>query len=173
MQQHMVFTFISDDKPGIVELLSQTVSQAGGNWLESRLTKLAGKFAGFVQVSINTADSNKLQQQLSALQQQGIAVLIQNNIDADSQDSAQNIKLTIIGLDRPGIVKELATAFVSHHLNVINMHSYTESAAMSGGELFKAEVDLSMHADSEPDKFTDEIEALCDELDLDYTLTDI
>ena len=172
MQQHLVFTFISDDKPGIVELLSQTVSDAGANWQESRLTKLAGKFAGFVQVSIASDKLPQLKKQLAGLQQQGIAVLVQENQNKTQDHEQQSIKLTIIGLDRAGIVKELAGAFVSHSLNVTNMHSYTESAAMSGEELFKAEVDLSIAIDGDKDKFNDELEAICNELDLDWTLTD-
>lgn len=172
MQQSMVFTFISDDKPGIVECLSQTVSTAGGNWLESRLTKLAGKFAGFVQVSINNDDIPRLETQLAALSSQGIDVLIQKNDSNDNTQDEQHIKLTIIGLDRPGIIKELASAFVSHQLNVVDMHSYTESAAMSAEELFKAEVDLAVQTNTDQDKFNDEIEAICNELDLDWTLTE-
>lgn len=173
MQQSMVFTFISDDKTGIVEQLSQAVSTAGGNWLESRLTKLAGKFAGFVQISIGENNIDALQKSLDALASQGIVVLLQNNHVTASETNEQQLKLTILGLDRPGIVKELAGAFMSHHLNIIDMHSYTESAAMSGEELFKAELSLDINQAMDQDAFNDEIESVCNELDLDWTLTEV
>ncbi len=169
MQQSLVFTFISDDKPGIVELLSQTVSHAGGNWLESRLTKLAGKFAGFVQVQIDIDKFEPLSQQLQALEKNGIAVLLQKNANAEISPTV-NFKLSIIGLDRPGIVKELASAFMGHQLNITEMHSVTESAPMSAEELFKATLSLEKQADMDEERFNDEIESVCNELDLDWNL---
>ena len=172
MSKFLVLTIIADDKPGIVETLSATIAAQNGNWLESRLTKLAGKFAGFVQVSIASDNIPALQSELAALSNQGISVLIQENDSDNVTQSEKHIKLTIIGLDRPGIVKELSSAFVSHQLNVVDMHSFTESAAMSAEELFKAEVDLAVQTGIDQDKFNEEIEAICNELDLDWTLTE-
>ena len=53
MTSAMVFTFVGADKPGLVEKLAQTVGQHGGNWLESRMSELAGQFAGIVQVEVS------------------------------------------------------------------------------------------------------------------------
>ena len=46
MTTSLVLTFIGHDKPGLVNTLSETISAAGGSWLESRLAHLAGEFAG-------------------------------------------------------------------------------------------------------------------------------
>ena len=46
MQTSFIITFIGDDRPGLVEQLSAAIEQSGGNWLESRMSHLAGKFAG-------------------------------------------------------------------------------------------------------------------------------
>lgn len=172
MQQLLVFTFISDDKPGIVERLSQTVTEAGGNWLESRLTKLAGKFAGFVQISTPSDNVSQIENALHKLNDEGIAVLFAEDANASNFESHETLQLNIIGLDRTGIIKELASAFAAHHLNVVSLQSHTESAAMSAEELFKAEVTLDMHSKFDKDKFSDELEDICNELDLDWSLTD-
>jgi len=39
-----VLSFVAMDRPGLVEKLSQTLTVAGGNWLESRMARLAEKF---------------------------------------------------------------------------------------------------------------------------------
>ena len=52
MAVQLVLTVIAQDEPGIVETLSQTVSDHGANWLGSRMARLAGEFAGIVEVSV-------------------------------------------------------------------------------------------------------------------------
>ena len=47
-----IITFIGDDRPGLVEQLSSVIENNGGNWHESRLSQLGGKFAGLVLVSL-------------------------------------------------------------------------------------------------------------------------
>ena len=53
MSTSIVFTFIGNDKPGLVGKLSNTVSENGGNWLESRMSQLAGHFAGIARIQIS------------------------------------------------------------------------------------------------------------------------
>ena len=52
MSLSLVLTVIGDDRPGIVEQIATAISEHNGNWLESSMSHLAGKFAGIVCVSI-------------------------------------------------------------------------------------------------------------------------
>ena len=54
MTTSLVLTFVGDDRPGLVNAVSQTVAAHGGTWLESRSARLAGKFAGVVLVGVPT-----------------------------------------------------------------------------------------------------------------------
>ena len=53
MNTYLVLTVIGDDKPGLVESLSSVIADHQGNWLESSMSQLAGKFAGILKVSVN------------------------------------------------------------------------------------------------------------------------
>ena len=44
--QFLILTAIGDDRPGLVGELSAAISAHQGNWLESSMSRLAGKFAG-------------------------------------------------------------------------------------------------------------------------------
>ena len=46
MTTSLVLTFVGDDRPGLVNAVSEKVVDFGGTWLESRSVRLAGKFAG-------------------------------------------------------------------------------------------------------------------------------
>src|SRR3990167_11495407 len=49
---HLVLTVIAQDQPGLVERIAQCISEHGGNWLESRMSRMAGQFAGILRVDV-------------------------------------------------------------------------------------------------------------------------
>ena len=59
-----IVTFIGDDRPGLVEELSSVIDSNGGNWHESRLSQLGGKFAGLVSVSLPKDNGPALEEAL-------------------------------------------------------------------------------------------------------------
>jgi glycine cleavage system regulatory protein len=61
VQTTFIISFISQDRPGLVEALSEVISKHGGNWLESRLSQLAGKFTGLISISLPEESSAALQ----------------------------------------------------------------------------------------------------------------
>ena len=50
--RQLVISFVGDDRPGIVQTLSSIVNDHNGNWLESRMSRLAGKFAGVARIEL-------------------------------------------------------------------------------------------------------------------------
>ena len=55
MKTYLIISLIADDKPGLIEDLAIVVSNYSGNWLESNMSHLAGKFAGIFRVSVDDA----------------------------------------------------------------------------------------------------------------------
>ena len=60
MTTYLVLTAIGDDRPGLVESLSQVITENSGNWLESSMSQLAGKFAGILRVSVSDEDAESV-----------------------------------------------------------------------------------------------------------------
>ena len=79
MQTSLVLTVIGPDRPGIVEQLSDQVLAVGGNWEESRMTRLAGKFAGLLRVSVDVAHADRLAAGLRSLTAGNLTIVV----DAD------------------------------------------------------------------------------------------
>ena len=48
-----LLTVSGEDKRGLVEALATTIESLGGNWLQSRLCRLEGQFAGIVTVEFS------------------------------------------------------------------------------------------------------------------------
>lgn len=171
MQHSLVFTFICNDKPGIVDQLSQLVARHGGNWQESRMSKLAGKFTGIVQITIGEAKLQELKNSLQALNGSGFAILIDDITPEIAASKLQQVRLSILGLDRPGIIREVAQALAEKNINVTRLHSLIESAPMTGEPLFKADVDIDVPLDVDMDTLGERLEMICTQLDMDLSLS--
>ena len=56
----LVVTVIGPDRPGIVRLLSDRAQRFGANWAASRLSRLAGEFAGMVHFEVPRENADAL-----------------------------------------------------------------------------------------------------------------
>ena len=97
MDRYLVITVIGDDRPGLVELLAETIGSNGGNWLESRMAHLAGKFAGVLRVAVDGEHVEKLQQALATLSTRGIRVCAETG-DATAE-MVRAARLELVGSD--------------------------------------------------------------------------
>jgi glycine cleavage system regulatory protein len=138
----LVMTVIGADRPGLVQLVAACVADHGGNWLESRMCRLGGEFAGILRVEIPAEKKSAL---LAALQKiSGLNVVIQPTQSAVAVTSGRQTKLEIVGSDRPGIVREITAALARANVNVEEFFSELVSAPMSGETLFKASARLQL-----------------------------
>lgn len=144
METAFIVTFIGDDRPGLVEALSGAIERSGGNWLESRLSQLGGKFAGLVLVSLPEAEAATLEQTLRGLADHGLSVRVTPATRHRLPHSGRSMLLTVVGPDRPGIVREISRALAAENLNVVEMESETSSAPMSGEQLFHASIEAQI-----------------------------
>src|SRR5262245_19192913 len=71
MQRSLVMTVIGEDKPGLVESIATLVAGHGGNWLESRMSRLGGQFAGIVRVEVPADKEQPLANALKNLAARG------------------------------------------------------------------------------------------------------
>ena len=83
----LVLTVLGDDKPGLVESIAQVIAIYDGNWLESRMARLAGKFAGILRASVPDTNVAALTTALQRLEAHGLRVMIDwSASDALAQD---------------------------------------------------------------------------------------
>lgn len=163
MTTYLVLTVIADDKPGLVESLSQTIADNSGNWLESSMAQLAGKFAGILRVSVADKHADKLISELRGLSGQ-LKLVIEKAEGELVTESSQTVELSLVGNDRPGIVREISSALAGLAVNVETLSTECTPTPMSGGDLFKANAILRVPATLELELLQAELEKLADDL---------
>lgn len=164
MSDFLVLTVIADDKPGIVEQLSTVIADHGGNWLESRMAQMAGKFAGILRISIDSPQKSKLVAALSSLDSSGLQVRIEAPVTEKEHLATHSITLSVVGNDRPGIVREVSQTLARVGVNVLELSTHCESAEMSAVPLFRSEISASIPDSLDHDDVSAALEALSDDL---------
>jgi len=166
----LVLTLIGEDKPGLVELLSQTVTAHEGNWLESRMSRMAGRFAGILRASVPEASAAALVAALESLESHGLRVVVERSEQRDAEDAPRRVPLELVGADRPGIIREISRALANRSINVDELLTECSSAPMSGEILFVARASLRIPRGALLDELHDALEEIADELMIELTL---
>jgi len=173
MLTHLLISVISDDKPGIVEAIAESVAGVEGNWLESRLSQLGGKFAGVIRVSVTKEKLLHLQQALDTLKARNIWIKAEQ-VTANTNNSAalNSACVHVLGPDRPGIIKELSKALAKNQINFANLETSLSSIPYSGEPLFEATGELEIPASVDMQELHDTFNEIADTLALDISLSE-
>lgn len=139
----LVLTIIGPDRPGIVDAISHAVTSHGGNWEESRMARLASRFAGILAVSVDESRAAALTKALEALASHGLRVVVERDVPP-AEEPVNSLVLELVGNDRPGIVREISHALAERGVNIEELDTECVPAAMSGQSLFKATARLNV-----------------------------
>ena len=170
----LVLTAIGRDRPGLVERLATLVAQHGGNWLESRMSRLGGEFAGILRLTVPATGESRLLADLATLQNSGLTVLARRDDTPTSLPSpGRLVNLDLVGQDRPGIVRQIAAALAARGANVEELTTECVSAPMSGEPLFKAKARLALPGDCDLAQLRITVEAIAADLLVDVTLAPV
>jgi len=166
----LVMTVIGPDRPGLVESIARIVAAHDGNWLESRMARLGGQFAGILRVEVPAGRQAALAAALRELESEHLSVVAHPDAVPVETPAKPLSALEIVGQDHPGIVREIARVLASAGVNVEEFSSELGSAAMSGEMLFKAKARLRLPPGCDASALRAALEQLAGDLIVDITL---
>ncbi len=156
-----VLTAIGDDRAGLVSALAEVVASHGGNWERSRMSELAGKFAGIVQVSVPTERGDEF---VAALEPLTGLLDVAAHVGRAGEPPTVQWALDLVGTDRPGIVREVSAVLAAHGVGIDDLDTQTRDAPMAGGVLFEATAVLDVPAGVDHEALRAALEAVANEL---------
>ncbi len=170
MSKSLVITFIGDDRPGIVESISRIIVQHDGEWVESRLANLTGKFAGILRVDIPEEKCDQFSTDLKS-STEGLNISIEQVHETeDTVEKLSCYKLELVGQDRPGIIHRISSVLANNGATVDELESEVTEASMSGEKLFKANITICLAEGYSVEKLGEVLEDLANELIVDIEL---
>ena len=161
----LVLTLLGPDRPGLVELVASVIAAHGGNWLESRMSHLAGKFAGILRAELPPDRLQAALAALAALETRGLKVIAEPAAAGTARGTDdRSLDLELVGLDRPGIVREISQLLASSGVNVEELVTNRTSAPMSGDMLFEARAHMRVPAGTDIASLRAGLERLANDL---------
>lgn len=169
MIESLVMTIIAADRPGLVERVAACVADHGGNWLESRMCHLGGRFAGIARVTVAAEQLTELKRALHGLEADGLRVVVEPGAGHPAA-KGQLATLELVGHDRPGIVKQVTAVLAAHGVNVEEFASECSNAPMDGGSLFQAKARVLLPVGKKLDAVRTDLERIAQDLMVDLKL---
>ena len=170
----LVLTVIGDDRAGLVSALADVVTAHDGNWEDSQLAELAGRFAGIVVVGV---PAERVDELTSALHELDGLLEVTSHPGAEGaaggvadDADAQRLTVDLLGNDSPGIVREVSSVLSRHELSIETMTTETREAPMAGGLLFEAHVAVEVPASTDLADLRADLERLATELLVDIAV---
>jgi glycine cleavage system regulatory protein len=168
----LVLTLLGPDRPGLVELLSELVARHRGNWVESRMARLGGQFAGILRIEMEPGQVEPFRTASRNLESSGMSVLVSASEDVPPEPPRRAASLDLVGQDRPGIVREISRVLAERRVNVEELNTGVTNAPMSGEALFFAKARLGLPPELATDELRASLERLAADLMVDLTLQD-
>jgi glycine cleavage system regulatory protein len=169
MQNPFVMTIIGKDRTGLVESLARLISDNGGNWLESRMCRLGGEFAGILRIQVPQDREPALVRALQTLNSDRLTVVLCADEAPPSAGPAKGASLSLVGQDRPGIIYQISAALARQGINVEELETGCSSAPMSGERIFRATARLRIPEACILTELRTELEAIGSELMVDIS----
>lgn len=173
MQVPLVMTVIGRDRTGLVESLASLIASHDGNWLESRMCRLGGEFAGILRIHVPAKKKTALVKALKGLRTKGLSVVVQPDKPKPASIAGKAAVLELIGHDRPGIVRQITHALSNQGVNVEELSTSCVSAPMSGEMQFKARALLLLPEKCNLANLRGELEKIAGELMVDLSFGEL
>lgn len=168
MTTRIILTIVGSDRPGLTQALAEAVHAAGGNWLESHLSRLGGQYVGSVLVELPSDAIGLLEAATQRIDPAGLRVALVEAGEAPAAP-ARGLEVELVGQDRPGIVREVTGVLARLGANIEEFDSTAEIGSWSAESLFRARARITLPADTDADQVRDALEAISGEIMVDFS----
>jgi glycine cleavage system regulatory protein len=167
---NLILSVVGSDRPGLTQALARAVFAAGGNWLESHLSRLGGLYVGSVLVELDADGAERLRAAVAEVDAQGLEVRIAPALET-AEVEGETVDFSVVGGDRPGIVHQVTAVLSDLGANIETFETRLSVEPHSGGPLFQLEARLRLPAGLKADAVQAALESISGEIMVDVALT--
>jgi glycine cleavage system transcriptional repressor len=174
VKNYLVISAVGQDRPGLVDELSQTIYGCGCSIVDSRMAVLGGEFAMILMLGGNWNEIAKLEQALPPLEKRlGMTIVAKRTSERKTERNLLPYAVEVVSIDHPGIVHNLASFFSSRRINIEELGTNSYAAAHTGTPMFSVHMVVEIPSDIHIASLRDEFMEFCDNLNLDAVIEPI
>jgi glycine cleavage system regulatory protein len=166
----LVLSVVGSDRPGLTKALAAAVLSAGGNWLESHLSRLGGLYVGSVLVELEADGVEALSAAVRAVDAQGLEVRVAPAVEA-ADAGGEALDLDLVGQDRTGIVDQVTAVLSGQGANIETFKTWVSPGPHSGVPYFHLEARVRLPASVAASRVQAALQAISAEVMVDIAVT--
>ena len=144
-KNHLILTAIGPDQVGLVQKISEFISEHSCNIEDSKMAVFCGEFAVIVLISGEETNLTNIGRDYRAIESEtGLAISIKTPALRTPPESFLPYRLTASCMDHPGIVYRISAVLTTLGVNIESMETKTYSAPVSGTPIFQLEAILAI-----------------------------
>lgn len=162
-----VVATIGEDRPGLVNDLTEVLLGLGLNVEDSRMTVLGGEFAVLMSVTGEEPVLVELEKRMAIFAaEHSLAHLYRRTVDRPRAEG-QVFVVSVEALDHPGIVHRIAGFFSQRGINIRELETQTRPAAHTGTPVFSLQIEIEVPPEAAIPELREAFADYCAALDLD------
>ena len=165
----LILSVLGCDRPGLTQALAAAILAAGGNWLESHLSRLGGLYVGSVLVEVDADSVDALRSAVQAVDAQGLDVRIAVAVESPGA-SGDEVHFSLVGQDRPGIVRQVTAVLSGIEVNIEAFDTHISAEPHSGAPLFHLDARLRLPLGLKAEDVQAALESISAEIMVDISL---
>jgi len=171
MENYLVFSAIGNDKPGIVDELTHSIREYGGNINGSRMAVFGCEFTVIMMVSGAWDVIAKIENALPRLEKKlDLIISSKRTTLKKNQTTILQYMVEVIAMDHPGIVHDVARFFSQRAINIEDLYTSSYPAPHTGTPIFTMNMTIGVPGDYSIATLRGEFLEMCDALNLDAML---
>jgi glycine cleavage system transcriptional repressor len=174
MDEQLVITALGDDRPGIVDELSNALFKHQLNIEDSRMSVLGGEFAVLLLVGGSEQAIDDFLADIAGLEESlNMKIMVKLTRSAAKHPAMVTYTVKVVAIDNPGIVHKLASFFSSRQINIVDLNTERYAAAHTATPMFAVNMAISVPAEIPSNQLREEFIDMCDELNLDASMSPV
>jgi glycine cleavage system transcriptional repressor len=172
---HAILTATGEDRPGLVEEISEFIFDHGGSIQESRMANLVGQFAIVALVAGPEKALETIRGELTTLEAQAAIEARLKPVVPRAAVTAPRSSFRLEGraLDQPGLVHEVADVLRGFQVNIETLETNVVPAPVTGAPVFEMALLISAPVDVSLGDLRAELERVCEPLNIEWTLDSV
>jgi glycine cleavage system regulatory protein len=167
----LVVLVVGPDRPGIVRQIAERAQRHGANWAASRMTSVAGEFAGLVHLEVPRASVQPLTETMRALETAGLRVVVEaSDASSAAPPGFRAYELQLVGEDRAGIVSQLTNLLAERGVSIDSLQTDIQRGGAGGRATFRVAASVLVPKSVDVGSLKGELDVLAQKLALDIGL---
>ncbi|PIP80795.1 MAG: glycine cleavage system protein R [Gammaproteobacteria bacterium CG22_combo_CG10-13_8_21_14_all_40_8] len=171
MSSYLVVSALGENRPGLVNELSDVASKVGCSIVDSRMTVLGNEFGILMLLTGEWNALAKMEHQLPLLANRlGLTTMIKRTTQTKKETDKLPYQIQVIARDNQGIIRDISHFFYQLNMDIIDIHSDTYPAPHTGAPMVELNLLVNLPTSVLIADIRELFSQFCDEENLDASM---